>query len=537
MGKANIVFTGFMGTGKTTVGRLVAERLGRRFVDLDGWIVENGGCEIDEIFQAEGEGRFRELETLACREVGSQRGLVIATGGGTLLDARNRDLLERYGTIVCLTCEPGELVRRLRGNTVRPLLTPGKNLAEQVEDLLARRAEAYAALPLHVDTTGQSPTEVAQSVVELLGEKTLWVRHPGGSYPVRIGQGALARLGDAMRGGGIERSAPVALVSNPTVHAYHGDVAAKALYRAGYTVEICLVPDGEANKRLSTVARLYDQLLEYGFDRQGIVVGMGGGVTTDLCGFVAATYLRGVRWVQVPTTLLAMVDASIGGKTAVNLPQGKNLVGAFWSPQLVVADPRLLTTLPEAEIRCGMAEVIKHAILADPELFAWLSSAPVAAETWWSAAAVDRLSRAMQVKIGVIEDDPEERGARVVLNLGHTAGHALEVASGHTVPHGEAVAFGMVVAARLAVRLGRLERAVGEEIEQTISRWRLPTRCVEISVDRLVVAMQHDKKRTKDGLRWILPSAIGKVECVENVSETDVRRVLAELGARSSHEG
>ena len=534
MGDGNVVLTGFMGTGKSTVGRLLAERLGRPFVDVDAQIVERAGCTIPEIFAKRGEAGFRTLEGEVCRDVGGRGGLVIATGGGALLDEDVREAMEETGTIVCLTCDVDEILRRLGGVLNRPLLDRSFGDPRlRIERLLTERAEGYAALPHHVDTMGCAPDEVVEAIVGLLAEVVLPVRHETGAYDVRIGVEGLERLGDAMRSAGIERSASIALVTNPVVHAYHGETALTSLRAAGYRVEVCQVPDGEAHKRLETIERLCNDLLNIGIDRRGVVVGLGGGVTTDMAGFAAATFLRGIRAVQVPTTLLAMVDASVGGKTGVDLSRGKNLVGAFWQPELVVIDPQVLRTLPKVELRSGLAETIKHGLLADPELFAEMSAGSDDFAVWWSNDAVDRLVRAVRVKIAVVEEDPSERGRRATLNLGHTVGHAIEATSGYAIRHGEAVAIGLVAAARLAVALDEADTELVRAIESTLSRWDLPTRCPDVEVDRLVDAMRHDKKRTTAGLRWILPHAIGEVTIVGGVQEDTVRRVLVELGARS----
>jgi 3-dehydroquinate synthase len=531
MGSANVVLTGFSGTGKTTVGRALAARLERPFVDVDAEIVARAGCTIPEIFAGRGEAAFRALEAEVCRELAKQAGTVIATGGGALVDPANRAALEESGTVVCLTCDVDEIVQRTDGAVNRPLLGPSANRRAAIEGLLSDRAEAYAAMRHHVDTTRRSKAEVVDAIVDLLGEVILPVRHASGTYDVRIGLGGLGRLGDALRAAGFERSAAVALVTNPTVHSHHGAAALDALRAAGFRPELFLVPDGEPYKRLGTVEQLYDGLVDAGLDRRGVVVGLGGGVTTDIAGFAAATYLRGVRLVLVPTSLLAMVDASVGGKTAVDLPRGKNLVGAFWQPELVVVDPRLLRTLPEAELRSGLAEAMKHGLLGDPELFEELSRRIDGFDSWWSDGAVERLARAVRVKIAVVEEDPCERGVRATLNLGHTVGHAIEATSDYTIRHGEAVSIGMVAASRLAAALG--ERPIVDAVEAALARWGLPTRCPDIEIDRLLEMMGRDKKRGAAGLRWILPRAIGTSAIVDGVPEEAVRRVLAEMGARS----
>ena len=534
MREGNVVLTGFMGTGKSAVGRCLADRLGWTSVDIDTEIITRVGRTIPEIFAAQGEDGFRVVERQVCHDMAQRSGVVIATGGGALLDPGVREAMEASGTVICLTCEEDELVRRLEGETARPLLDgTGPDRRQRIERLLGERSKVYADLPHHIDTTGRSPEEVAAAVVDLLDEVVLPVWHRTGAYDIRIGMGGLDRLGESMRLAGIERSAPVALVTNPVVDAFHGATARDSLIEAGYRVSEHLVLDGEAHKRLTTVERLANSLVDGRLDRQGVIVGLGGGVTTDIAGFVAATFLRGVRVVQVPTTLLAMVDASVGGKTGVDLERGKNLVGAFWQPELVVVDPLALRTLPEDELRCGLAETVKQALLGDPELFSDLSNGSVDLESWWGQDAVDRLARAVRVKIDVVEEDPMEHGRRATLNLGHTVGHAIEATSGFAIRHGEAVAIGMVAAARLAVVLGKTDASLVCSIEEVLSRWGLPTRCPEIQAGCLMDAMQHDKKRTVNGLRWILPLAIGKAEIVEGVPEDAVRAVLLDMGARS----
>jgi 3-dehydroquinate synthase len=534
--ESNIVITGFMGTGKSTVGRLLADRLGRPFLDVDAEIEGLAGATIPEIFSGRGEAGFRALESEVCRDLAARRGAVIATGGGTLVDPDNREKLSTTGVVICLTCDVNEILRRLDGTADRPLLgsptaNDGAARRARIEQLLAERSEAYAALPHHVDTTGRPPASVADAVADLLSEVVLPVAHEGGTYNVRVGHGGLERLGDALRAAGIGRDAAIAIVSNPVVDRHHGGTVADALRASGHRVIRCLVPDGERFKRLATIHHLYDAFLRANLDRTGVVVGLGGGVTTDLAGFAAATFLRGLQLVQVPTSLLAMIDAGVGGKTGVDLPQGKNLIGAFWQPTLVVVDPRTLATLPITEFRCGMAEVIKHALLGDPELFEDLADGPTAPDAWWGAEAIGRLVRAVRVKISIVAEDPTERGQRTTLNLGHTLGHALEALSGCTMRHGEAVAIGLVAASRLAVALGEAKPELVGLVDSVLRRFDLPTRCPPVDVDRILDAMHHDKKRTPAGLRWVLPRGIGETIVRDGVPETAVRRVLIEMGA------
>lgn len=519
----NIILTGFMGTGKTSVGLEVARRLRLPFVDMDAEIEARTGKSIATIFSEEGEPRFRNLEAEMCRELSARRGLVIATGGGALLNEENRRCMSDSGLVICLTCQVEEILRRLSESDDRPLLAVSERKRE-IESLLARRRAAYEAIPHRIDTTGLTVDEVAEQVIALwkikLGEWRLPVRFPGGEYNIHLGEGLLARLGEVLCAIWPE-GRKVAVVSNPTVWALYGDAVEDALRAGGFVPHPCLIPDGERYKTLGTAALLYRSFLKGEMDRSSVVMALGGGVVGDVAGFAAATYMRGLPFVPVPTTLLAMVDASVGGKTGVDLPQGKNLVGAFKQPGLVTIDPSVLKTLPDEEVRCGLAEVVKAGIIGDSTLFEKLESGHIG--DW-----VEVIRRALAVKIAVVEEDPLEEGCRAVLNLGHTVGHALERLSNYQMRHGEAVSIGMVAAARLAVALGRSEEELVERITTLLARLGLPVSC-RANPEAIWEAMGSDKKKRGRTLRWILPLSIGQVEIVADVPRLTVLNVLEEI--------
>ena len=528
---ANIVLTGFMGTGKTSVGREVARRLQRPFVDMDVEIEARANKPISAIFAEEGEAAFRQMEAQLCHELSMQHGLVIATGGGALVNPRNRQRMMASGPVFCLVCDVDETLRRLAPAEDRPLLDVGDRKRE-MERLLARRREAYSAIPRQIDTTSLPVEEVAGRVIEAAVSILLPVRCPGGGYSIHIGPGLLSQLGPLVREFAVAAGARIAVVTNATVGALHCTPAVASLRQFGMSPFVCTIPDGEQYKTLDTLAALYAQFVEGGLDRGGAVLALGGGVVCDVAGFAAATYMRGLPVVQVPTTLLAMVDASVGGKTAVDLPQGKNLVGAFKQPALVVVDPSVLDTLPQAEIACGMAELIKHGVLADEE---WLQELQMGRP---SHAAWPRwIARSLQIKIDVVEQDPFERGRRAVLNLGHTTGHALEQVSGFRMRHGEGVSIGMVAAARIAAAMGLAEPSLPERLARVLTAHQLPVTCPPevgspLDAQDLWEAMGRDKKKRGKTLRWVLPRAIGQVEIVENVPREVVLGVLRDLGAR-----
>ncbi len=359
------------------------------------------------------------------------------------------------------------------------------------------------------------------------------VTHPTGSYPIYLEEDVLAQTGPLLarlghRGRG-------AVVTNGPVGRPYADPLLESLHGAGFEPVRIDIPDGEQFKNLGTVAELYNRLIEAGLDRRSPVIALGGGVLGDTAGFAAATYLRGVPLVQIPTTLLSMVDASVGGKTGVDLPQGKNLVGAFKQPEMVVIDPNVLETLPPVEFRAGLAEVIKHGIIDAPDLFAALEEGGRAAERAnhfphsllppaYSLARL--LAEAIAVKVRVVQEDPFERGRRAALNLGHTFGHAFERLSNFEIRHGEGVAMGLVCAARLAARLGHCSGSTTERIIAVLAQVGLPTDPPPYPAAEIWAAMATDKKRQGGSLRFILPRAIGDVDIFADIPEREVKAIF-----------
>ena len=348
------------------------------------------------------------------------------------------------------------------------------------------------------------------------------------SYDIIIGAGLLDTLGERLGELGLGRT--VLLVSDEQVWALYGERVRNVLEAAGFKVVVAVVPPGEEQKDLARAEELYDLAYTGGLDRTCPVVALGGGVVGDLAGFVAATYMRGVPLVNVPTTLLAQVDSSIGGKVAVNHPRGKNIIGAFYQPRLVLADVQTLTTLPQRELLSGLAEVIKYGVIADASFFAWL-------EAYWErvlardTAGLERVVRhCSRIKAWVVERDETEQGLRAILNYGHTVGHALEATTGYRrFSHGEAVAVGMAVAARLAERLGMLAAPEAERIRDLLVRVGLPvTIPADVSTEELLEALYRDKKVVGGRLTFVLPVNIGEVRVRRDVPEGLVRCLLEE---------
>ena len=349
------------------------------------------------------------------------------------------------------------------------------------------------------------------------GSDIFHIDGPQNTYPILLANGLLARLGDQLKARGF--SGPCALVTNPTIGAHHAEPVLDSLKEAGFQPVLCEIPDGEQHKTLATVADLYDQFLAARLERKSVVLALGGGVLGDTAGFAAATYLRGVPLVQIPTTLLAMVDSSVGGKTGVDLPQGKNLVGAFKQPELVIIDPDVLSTLPAIEFRSGLGEVIKHGIIDSPELFEALQDGKF--EIGWM------LAEAIKVKVRVVDEDPFEQGRRAVLNLGHTFAHAFEQLSNFELRHGLAVSMGIACATRLAVNLNICPPTEAETIITLLDHLDMPTNLPDYTSDAIYAAMGTDKKKQAGKLRFILPRGIGDVDVFNDVPETAVKEVLS----------
>lgn len=340
---------------------------------------------------------------------------------------------------------------------------------------------------------------------------TIPVKSPDGQYPIHIGAGIRQQIVEYV---GTQRAV---IISNTTVAPLYGEAMRVSLPHSA----VITMQDGEQHKTLSTVAGFYGQLVRAGLDRGGVIIALGGGVVGDCAGFAAATYLRGVRLIQVPTSLLAMVDSSVGGKVGVDLPEGKNLVGAFKQPHVVLIDPEVLTTLPPKEWRCGMAEAIKHGLLADHGL--------LDPNIYHPDKAADLVVRAVQVKVDVVQRDPFEAGERAHLNLGHTFAHAIEQVSGYAWAHGEAVAVGLVAAARLSHKLGLCSEDIPTLVEDLLTETGLPTRMGDLSSDALWAAMHTDKKWASGLSRFVLLRGFQQPCIIEGIEKSAVFEVLEGL--------
>lgn len=358
-------------------------------------------------------------------------------------------------------------------------------------------------------------------------KSVITVELPQQSYEIPIVPGGLADLGTWMQP--LKLGERVLLVSNPMIFRRYGEQAVASLSAAGFQVAYCLLPAGERYKTPTTLQKIYDAALAHHLERSSTIVALGGGIVGDMAGFAAATWLRGIAFVQVPTSLLAMVDAAIGGKTGVNHPQGKNLIGAFHQPRLVLIDPQVLSTLPPREFRAGMAEVIKYGVIWDAELFNQLEAAKRLDQLRYIPDALQQeiLTRSCQAKAHVVSKDEKEAGLRAILNYGHTIGHAVESLTGYRlVNHGEAVAIGMVAAGQIAVELGLWDQSSADRQHQLIQKAGLPTQLPELEIDKVVTALQTDKKVLSGKVRFVLPTQIGHVTVTDQADAALIGKVL-----------
>lgn len=536
----SVILTGFMGTGKTTLGSLLAKKINAHFIDSDSLIEDRSGRPIAEIFASDGEPFFRALERGIAREYSGKPGFVMSTGGGLMVDPLNAVLLGRNNVVFCLTSSPEELLARLKDDkTERPLLE-GPNPDSRLRELLETRREAYG-LFIQIDTSGREPDHIVEEMAQTfrqIAKSGVWrnppvsrldVAYPDGAYPVMVGSGILDSLAEMLDHG----SSPIIITDDNVGPLYAHQLA--YLNPDG----VIKVAAGEAYKTLDSIRGIYDTLLECGADRTTPIIALGGGVIGDMAGFAAATYMRGTPFLQCPTTVLAMVDASVGGKTGVDLPQGKNLVGAFKQPLAVVADVDTLWTLAPDDFNAGLAEIVKHGLIASPGLLARLESEPDLMEVYRAgqagepAAAGEILPvivEAILIKRDVVQADPYETGRRKILNLGHTFAHAIEQVSDYRVRHGHAVAIGLVAAIRLSAHLGHGEDRLATRIERLLGKLQLPTRLpAGLKPVDIIQAMISDKKKVQGRLNFVLIRDVADVFVSGQVPEATVLATLQSL--------
>lgn len=516
-----------MASGKSTLGRLVAQRAGRTFVDLDERIAARAGLSVAEIFVQHGERTFRQWEAEALDEVlDSGRAEVVALGGGALLLRARRLRALDLAVVVTLRLDLDETLRRAAAQPDQRPLLQGSNALEQVEHLLEQRAPAYAECHARLDTTGRTPEECAARLLELWQRNGVAVAAGEHSYAVEIGADiSPARLPEWTQG-----RSRILLVSDRNVAPLHAGRVLEAL-GGKEMAELIELPPGEIHKTLSTVEGIWQRASALGADRSSLFVGLGGGVVTDIAGFAAAGWMRGVPWLAIPTTLLAMVDASVGGKTAVDLGQAKNCVGAFWQPSAVFCDVKYSATEPPRGAS-ALSEVVKTALIGDPELLELLEQKAAEVLKREPGVTEELVRRSIRVKARVVGQDAREQGIRAALNLGHTFGHALEAAAGFDrLSHGEAISLGLVAALRLGQRLAVTPATLVARVTRLLARLGLPTDLQGEPVAAAAELLGMDKKRRGRRVKFVLVREPGKIE-FRNLELGELARLAGDLSRR-----
>ncbi len=555
-----IVLVGLSGVGKSTIGGILARRLGWPLLDTDDLVTQREGKTPAELITTRGEAAFRDIERMVVYEAAQRVPAIIATGGGAFQMASSRRALGERGLIYYLDATSSEIARRLRETpdaTDRPLLE-GEDIGARLEELDNERRQTYSHADLWVPVQGMDAETAAARILHTWATEAEKLRAiplrldrlgaarpsavPAGlvdtgqdRYPIWIGPGQLSRLPERLRMLGL--NGRVFLISDVNVGEAHGMQIAQALDGAGIPGASYIVPAGEISKTLRVAEELYRWLAEQRAERSDVILALGGGVIGDLAGYVAATYLRGMPVIQAPTSTLAMNDAAIGGKVAVNLPAGKNLVGAFYQPRAVIADTDTLRTLPRRCYIEGFSEVIKHALILDPALLHDLERH--AGRLAPSVSDLDQLTsvftRSARLKALVVSADPTERGLRAVLNYGHTIAHGIEAATGYggEYLHGEAVSIGMMGAARIGARMGVHDEELLARQGDVLRAFGLPLTAPGVDASAVLNAMRLDKKVVGGKLRFVLLEAPGKPVVRDDVPEALVAEVVRGLVAAS----
>jgi shikimate kinase/3-dehydroquinate synthase len=539
----SLVLVGLMGAGKTSIGRRIALRLGLPFRDADIEIEKAAGCTVSELFARYGEPAFRDGERRVIKRLLGGPPMVLATGGGAFMDAETRAAIREGGISIWLRCSLPTLLRRTAGRSHRPLLANG-DPEKILRNLMALRHPVYAEADIVVQCGEDSPEATMARVLDALHHYAPPHRVPvalsAHRYDVLVGTGLLARAGALL--------APVlpqkraVIVSDETVASLHMQALVAGLAEAGFESRQVVVAPGESAKSLAVFGHVADSLLEAGVERRTAVIALGGGVVGDLAGFAAATVLRGLPFVQIPTTLLAQVDSSVGGKTGINTAFGKNLLGAFHQPRIVLADTDMLGTLPLRELRAGYAEIVKAGLIGDAAFFAWCERNGAALLAGDAAVQAEAVRRACAFKAQVVGDDEREEkaeGGRALLNLGHTFAHALEAEYGYTgeLLHGEAVSIGLVLAFRLSQKLDHCPRADADRVSAHLDETGMPNAIGALgrrfSTGKLIANMQRDKKMRDGKLAFVLVRAIGDAFTTRDVPPEAVAAVLRDQGCEA----
>ncbi len=530
-----------MASGKSRTGRAMADRLQRPFIDTDSVIVERAGKSISEIFEQDGEAKFREMEREVIAEIArNESPQVVSLGGGALNQPENIKAIRSSGVLVRLWAKPEILSERIGRKNTRPLLA---NLNDEerlakIKVMLKEREKNYAQADFSVESTNEA--NEAHVIERILHMLKFWESHAldvcpssGGRYPIFIGKNITPTAACLLEGLRLTPNYEFLVCTDTTIAKAQNEMLQELRGQAG-RCPVFKFQAGERNKTLHNLNQLYSFMLHRNYTRKSCLLQFSGGVVGDMAGFGAATYQRGIPFIQFPTTLLSMVDSSVGGKVAVNHPEGKNMIGAFYQPSAVVCDISVLSTLPENEYLAGLAEIVKYGVIYDEEFFKYMEQNVEAIKRHDYDTLRHLIFRSCQIKAEVVGIDEKEAGLRAILNYGHTFGHAIEkITNYEKFSHGIAVSLGMRVAARTAVLLGKIDEVTEKRQNALLDALGFP-KSFGVNAEAAWNAMAVDKKAEKGTRVYILPTKIGEVEKVTNIDKELINKSWLAIQAKEA---
>ena len=540
-----IFLTGLSGSGKSSVGRQVSELLQWDYVDTDTLLSERYGMPVGQILLEFGEQRFRQIESEALIMAARNERVVIATGGGAVISEANRTFMRENGltfyleTSVEIAWQRVQEQIRQSGKSVERPLVVGTDGQQRLQNLYLARKQWYEEAAVCINTT-EDPLDIISKRVVAFALTHGYLNTSSQFREIvtlQLGKvtsnafiewGGLYHLPDYLKSSGFSQR--IFIVTDSNVGYLYSQPILSLLGNEGFFPQIFTVPAGEASKSIWSWQQILTWLVEQKAEQREPIIALGGGVIGDLSGFVAATYHRGIPLIQIPTSLLAQVDSAIGGKTGINHPLGKNLIGSFYQPGLIIVDPAFLLTLPERVYLEGWAEIVKYGMILDANLFEMLEDHASSLLARDSTLLTKIITRCIQLKVDVVQRDERDGGLRNILNYGHTFGHALEVLTDYgSWLHGEAVAVGMEVAAQIALSRGLLSNEHALRQRELLLALHLPLRCPGIDASSLLEKMQHDKKVRAGQMRWILPTQIGQADMYDDIPLSLIQDAVAKV--------
>lgn len=525
----NIILTGMMGVGKTTVGKKLAQKLNLKFMDMDEYLERKTHLKISQIFSRFGEYYFRQLEKNLCKEVVQNRNCLISTGGKTLFDSKNLNSLSTSGIIITLLSSPEKILQRIqKEKNQRPLLA--SHQAKRLGDIYRERKPHYLNFPNRIDTTHLNQEKVVEEILKLIQgeEKRFKMIISNKELSVIVKRGIGNNLSLYLKG--IFKGNKAFILSDKKVFGLYGKKILNELEKAGLKFSLFLISPGERQKNLKTTERIYNWLLKDKASRSSLFISFGGGVVSDIGGYVASTFHRGLNLVNIPTTLVSQIDASIGGKNGLNLREAKNQIGTFYFPLLVLIDPLFLVSLDYRQMKNGIIEAIKAGIIGDEKLFQLIKDDPRRLLLKDMKSVEEVITRALKVKLKIVNQDPYEKKERKFLNLGHTFGHALESYFNYRkITHGQAVGLGMICAAKMGTLLNISSEFILSEIKEVLLKLKTLTRLKNLGASKIISIMEYDKKRKDNKISFVIPQKIGGVLVKEQVSKKIIFEALKEI--------